>query len=210
MNKRDIMHRDLKPANILVSKGRLKISDFGFARSLDNGDSTILKSVVGTPLYMSPQILNHQTYTNKSDLWSVGLIYYEMLHGFTPWPATSELQLISAINAKPVVCDPAISDRSRDFIRRCLRRREDERMSWEEAFSHPLLIDGLGAMPVLRPKESREEKENRTPRQMLMELREKDKQRSKSRSISAKKMSTISTLSNLSRTPKSRGVLKNL
>lgn len=76
MNKLDIMHRDLKPANILVSKGRLKISDFGFARNLDNGDNTILKSVVGTPLYMSPQILNHQNYTNKSDLWSVGLIYY--------------------------------------------------------------------------------------------------------------------------------------
>lgn len=38
---------------------------------------------------MSPQILNHQNYTNKSDLWSVGLIYYEMLHGATPWPASS-------------------------------------------------------------------------------------------------------------------------
>jgi serine/threonine-protein kinase ULK/ATG1 len=131
MNALDIMHRDLKPANILVSRGTLKISDFGFARNLDNGDSTILKSVVGTPLYMSPQILNHQNYTNKSDLFSVGLIFYEMLHGFTPWPATSELQLISAINAKPVVCDPAISERSRDFIRRCLRKREEERMSWE-------------------------------------------------------------------------------
>lgn len=74
--KLDIMHRDLKPANILIQNGKLKISDFGFARMLDNGDNTVLKSIVGTPLYMSPQILNHQTYTNKSDLWSVGLIYY--------------------------------------------------------------------------------------------------------------------------------------
>lgn len=89
MNQMDIMHRDLKPANILIANGRLKISDFGFARNLDNGDNTILKSVVGTPLYMSPQILNHQLYTNKSDLWSVGLIYYEMIHGYTPWPASS-------------------------------------------------------------------------------------------------------------------------
>ena len=60
INKRDIMHRDLKPANILVQNGKLKISDFGFARMLDDGDSTILNSIVGTPLYMSPQILNHQ------------------------------------------------------------------------------------------------------------------------------------------------------
>ena len=103
------MHRDLKPANILVQDGKLKISDFGFARNLDNGDNTILKSVVGTPLYMSPQILNHQLYTNKSDLWSIGLIYYEMLHGCTPWPASNQLQLINGINYKPIVFDPSIS-----------------------------------------------------------------------------------------------------
>jgi hypothetical protein len=53
-----------------------------------------------------------------------------MLHGFTPWPASSELQLISGINSKPVVFDPAISERSKDFIKRCLKKREDERMSW--------------------------------------------------------------------------------
>ncbi len=58
---------------------------------------------------MSPQILNRQFYTNKSDLWSVGLIYYEMLHGFTPWVANTELQLINGINTKPVIYDPSIS-----------------------------------------------------------------------------------------------------
>lgn len=130
LNKLDIMHRDLKPANILINGGQLKISDFGFARNLDNGDNTILKSIVGTPLYMSPQILSHQVYTPKSDLWSVGLIYYEMLHGYTPWPASSEMQLLSAINHKPVVFDPNISERSKDFIRRCLRKKEEDRMSW--------------------------------------------------------------------------------
>jgi serine/threonine protein kinase len=86
---------------------------------------------VGTPLYMSPQILNHQKYTNKSDLWSVGLIYYEMLHGFTPWPATNELQLINAINNKKIAFDPSISLQSKDFLRRCLMKREEERMTWD-------------------------------------------------------------------------------
>ena len=122
--KLDIMHRDLKPANILISNGKLKISDFGFARNLDNGDSTVLKSIVGTPLYMSPQILSHQVYTNKSDLWSVGLIYYELLHGYTPWPAANELQLINNINHRPVIFDPLISEQSKDFIRKCLKRKE--------------------------------------------------------------------------------------
>lgn len=48
-----------------------------------------MKSIVGTPLYMSPQILKRCKYTSKSDLWSIGLIYYQMLHGKTPWPANN-------------------------------------------------------------------------------------------------------------------------
>jgi hypothetical protein len=53
-----------------------------------------------------------------------------MLHGCTPWPASSELQLISGIMSKPVFFEPSISDRSKDFIKKCLKKREEERMSW--------------------------------------------------------------------------------
>ena len=70
-----IIHRDLKPANILIKQSSCKLSDFGFAKSLKN-EETIMKSIVGTPLYMSPQILKKAKYTAKSDLWSIGLIYY--------------------------------------------------------------------------------------------------------------------------------------
>lgn len=69
-----IIHRDLKPANILVKNGVCKISDFGFAKNL--GSAHVLRSIVGTPLYMSPQLLKGTKYTAKSDLWSIGLIYY--------------------------------------------------------------------------------------------------------------------------------------
>jgi serine/threonine protein kinase len=47
---------------------------------------------------MAPQLLRGTKYTSKSDLWSIGLIYYEMLHGRTPWLATTELQLLRAIS----------------------------------------------------------------------------------------------------------------
>jgi serine/threonine protein kinase len=79
---------------------------------------------------MSPQILNRQNYTNKSDLWSVGLIYYELLHGYTPWPAQNEAQLINNIKTKNISFDSAISEKSRDFIRQCLKPNEDDRMTW--------------------------------------------------------------------------------
>ena len=87
LHTKGIIHRDLKPANILIKNGICKISDFGFARHL--GHSTIMKSIVGTPLYMSPQILKGLKYTSKSDLWSIGLIYYELIHGRTPWLANN-------------------------------------------------------------------------------------------------------------------------
>jgi serine/threonine-protein kinase ULK/ATG1 len=67
----------LKPANILISNGVCKISDFGLAKSFDyQDDSTVMASLVGTPLYMSPQILKKGKYTTKSDVWSIGLIFY--------------------------------------------------------------------------------------------------------------------------------------
>lgn len=110
-----IIHRDLKPANILMKNGICKISDFGFAKHLGN-KSAILNSIVGTPLYMSPQLLKGTKYTSKSDLWSIGLIYYEMLHGRTPWPANNEIQLINAIYCRKPVFSREVSDVSKDFI----------------------------------------------------------------------------------------------
>lgn len=101
LSSNNIIHRDLKPANILLKGTQCKISDFGFAKSMES-ENSFLKSIVGTPLYMSPQLLQKQKYTNKSDLWSVGLIFYEMLQGKTPWMATNELQLINAIYSQKI------------------------------------------------------------------------------------------------------------
>jgi serine/threonine protein kinase len=136
-----ITHRDLKPANILLKNGRCKIGDFGFAKNLQYGENTIMSSIVGTPLYMSPQILNRVGYTTKSDLWSVGLIYYEMLHGFTPWPANNEIQLINNIMSRQIAFDASVSEKSRDWIKAALKIKEEDRMSWEDAYNHPLFSE---------------------------------------------------------------------
>ena len=93
---------------------------------------------------MSPQLLMKQKYNNKSDLWSVGLIFYEMLHGKTPWVAANELQLINAIQSQKVGFSKLISDVSKDFISKCLTVSEEKRISWEEAFEHPLFSDARG------------------------------------------------------------------
>lgn len=71
-----IIHRDLKPANILINNGVYKIADFGFARYVDNFGTQMLKSLVGSPIYMAPQILERNDYTTKCDIWSIGVIFY--------------------------------------------------------------------------------------------------------------------------------------
>ena len=86
--KHGIIHRDLKPANILIHKEvriylsqTYKLADFGFAKAVDNFKKDMMQSMVGTPLYMSPQILDHKRYNSKTDVWSIGFIFYEALFG---------------------------------------------------------------------------------------------------------------------------------
>lgn len=97
-----IIHRDLKPANILVNEGIYKIGDFGFAKYVDNFGSQMLKSCVGSPIYMAPQILERTQYTTKCDIWSLGIIFYEMIHGYPPWKARDETELLRSIKNIPI------------------------------------------------------------------------------------------------------------
>ena len=81
MLKLGIVHRDLKPDNIFLNNQTFKIGDFGFAKTVHNFSKELMTSAVGTPLYMAPQILTQKEYSTKADLWSIALIYYEMLIG---------------------------------------------------------------------------------------------------------------------------------
>lgn len=88
--RKQIIHRDLKPANILITESQeLKIADFGFAiKAIDAPKSN--KYNVGSPLYMAPESLKKNEYTLKTDVWALGVIFFEMLTGQTPWKAKNE------------------------------------------------------------------------------------------------------------------------
>lgn len=82
-----IIHRDLKPANILFKDGKVKIADWGFSRLLENGQTTC--SFLGSPAYMAPQALKGEDYTQKADIWSLGVVLYESLTGVFPWKSSN-------------------------------------------------------------------------------------------------------------------------
>ena len=91
---------------------------------MDHYDSKLLRTVVGTPLYMSPQILNRTEYTTKSDIWSLGIILYEMITGTHPWGGNSESDLCKNVNKIPLTIPKNVSAFSRDLLTKMLQKNE--------------------------------------------------------------------------------------
>jgi NIMA (never in mitosis gene a)-related kinase len=81
-----IVHRDIKPANIFISGRTYKVADFGFSISAEQIKEPCNYNV-GSPLYMAPEVLLKNHYSYKSDIWALGIIYYELLFGCRPWSA---------------------------------------------------------------------------------------------------------------------------
>ena len=81
----------------MVKGGVYMVSDFGFATEIDITGRMLMKECVGTPLYMAPQLLRKQPYSAKSDIWSIGMMYYEMIFGKTPWPCRDMNSLLQNI-----------------------------------------------------------------------------------------------------------------
>lgn len=144
-----VVHRDLKPQNLMLSvdRGRLKllIADFGLARQINAG--SLAQSVVGSPRYMAPEILtgyamtSRASYTVAADLWSVGVIMFEMLMGKPPFAeARDPRSLLGRINQSEDLVIPLereLSPECCDLLRRLLRRDPAQRITWSAFFSHP-------------------------------------------------------------------------
>lgn len=113
-----ILHRDLKPGNVLLAKdGSVKVADFGVAKIIEGMDITMAGTMIGTPSYLAPERVNGESATTSSDVYSVGVVLYELLSGQRPFEADTPLGLLRAIqHDEPtplsVVCpqlDPSVA-----------------------------------------------------------------------------------------------------
>jgi len=121
-------------ANNNLPEFHLKIADFGFARHLNS--TALADTLCGSPLYMAPEILQHQRYDAKADLWSTGTVLFEMLTGKPPFHGENHLDLLRNIQRKAVrlPSDVKISPECVQLLRLLLHRNPMRRASFEQYF----------------------------------------------------------------------------
>jgi serine/threonine protein kinase/Tfp pilus assembly protein PilF len=127
-----VVHRDLKPQNIIIDKGgNVKIMDFGIARSMREKGITGGGIIIGTPEYMSPEQTEAKEVDQRSDIYSLGIILYEMATGRVPFEGETALSVAikhkTEIPKDPKAINPNIPDDLRHLILRCLEKDKAKR-----------------------------------------------------------------------------------
>lgn len=134
-----IIHRDMKPQNILIGAGSIvKLCDFGFARAM-SANTVVLRSIKGTPLYMAPELVREQPYNHTADLWSLGVILYELFVGQPPFYTNSVYALIRQIVKDPVKFPEDMSADFKSFLKGLLNKVPEKRLSWPALLEHPFV-----------------------------------------------------------------------
>src|SRR5918911_356942 len=135
-HEKGVIHRDIKPHNILIDEhGRPKLTDFGIARALDATQATRTGSYLGTALYSSPEQLQGEKVTPKSDIYSLGMTLYQAAVGdvpFTGAPIEVASQHVSRIPVAPSDLGARLSDEVETLILDCINKDPDRRPSAEE------------------------------------------------------------------------------
>jgi formylglycine-generating enzyme required for sulfatase activity len=131
-----VLHRDLKPANVVITaKGNAKVLDFGMAKLLTGSDSALLEmetqGLAGTQEYMSPEQVLGEALDERSDLWSLGVVYYACLTGRTPFKASNNQAVVRAITDGEIrparEVHPEVPEDAEEIAARALERDPDQR-----------------------------------------------------------------------------------
>ena len=131
-HEHDIVHRDVKPSNIMVAQeGHVKITDFGIARMASSSVHTQTGMVLGSPKYMSPEQVMGRAIDRRSDIFSLGIMLYEMLTGHSPFTGENVnaimYQTLNAIPPMPGTLNPDVPDMLNFIVAKALAKNVDDR-----------------------------------------------------------------------------------
>jgi len=134
LHKKDIIHRDIKPANILFHEdGTPILTDFGVAKQ-ESTDSRLTKDgiALGSPYYISPEQAESKPVDGRADIYSLGIILYEMLTGKKPFQGDSDIQIIISHLSEPVPSLPEGLEQYQELVDRMIAKNPDDRFSTAE------------------------------------------------------------------------------
>lgn len=156
-----LIHRDIKPANVLFDKhGNVKLTDFGIAEVMREVRLTQPKQAIGTVVYMSPEQANGLEVDGRSDLFSLGIMMYEMLTGWTPYGESSDTAIYKKLVHDQEELHLQFPDHVptlvQDVLRHLLRRHREDRMPNAELLTRQL-EDILPTLPPEPPPSGQEE-----------------------------------------------------
>ena len=141
MIDKKIIHRDIKLQNIVVKDRKVKLCDYGLAKQLSTLYQKKNKTYAGTRLTMAPEILEDKPYDSKSDLWSLGVIIYQMYFNDFPYKANTDVALLNNIkndkNQNDLKKKSTGYKELDELIINLLKYNPDERLTWNEYFNHP-------------------------------------------------------------------------
>ncbi|CAG5114726.1 unnamed protein product [Candidula unifasciata] len=139
MHSRRVLHRDLKTRNIFIQNNKMKLGDFGISRIL-MGTTDMASTFTGTPYYMSPEVLKHEGYNSKSDIWSIGCIMYELCtleHAFSGQGLMHIMYKI--VDKDPPELPSKYSNELNEIIKKILVKDPDLRPSAAEVLKFPYI-----------------------------------------------------------------------
>ena len=131
LHHKKVAHRDIKPENILLDLSmNIKLCDFGLCHTID---SNLLKTACGSPIYSSPEIIGNKDYDGtKSDIWSLGIVFYIMVTGRLPWNFQTNKQLFLQIDTGQVPYPENLSPVYRNILQCMLQKDPNMRLSADE------------------------------------------------------------------------------
>jgi len=153
-----LVHRDIKPGNIMVTQtGQVKVMDFGIARAVSDNSATVAdtSAVLGTAQYFSPEQARGETVDARTDLYSTGVVLFELLTGKPPFhgdrPAAVAYQHISETPVKPSSLNSRVSPALDAVVLRALAKDKFERYQSASEFRADLEAAAAGELPVRKP-----------------------------------------------------------
>ena len=169
--EKGIVHRDLKPENFMVTineqnRPLVKLIDFGLATYIPKDKNIPLNEYVGTPQYVAPEVVNHDCYDEKVDIWSTGVILFNMLTGNEPFRGESRSELNDQIKYKRVNFSLLENDSMRELVKKMLERDVKMRVSANEALEMIRKIKKERDEMIMIEKKKDDIKENKNKKDM--------------------------------------------